>query len=491
MTTTEADGSAGVARTFPDGFLWGAASSAYQIEGAVHADGRGTSVWDTFSHTRGRVRGGDTGDIACDFYHRAEDDLEIIAALGLGAFRFSVAWPRVQPAGRGAVNQPGLDFYRRLVDGLLARDVAPTITLYHWDLPQPLEDAGGWANRDTAQRFADYAQIVAEAIGDAGGMWITINEPQVVAHQGYRIGTHAPGHTDDALAAAATHHLLLAHGLALQRLRATLPPHARVGITLDIHPVRAAEQSAEDAALITDAEQNRIFLDPVLHGRYPAAAREHLLPPPSLILEGDIKLASAPIDFLGVNYYSPHYIKLGDWAHLDRDESPMPGRPGVVACKPDHVARTSMGWLIDPGGLYDTLVTLAGETAPGCPLYVTENGCAAEDYVNPDGQVDDFERVEYIHGHLEAAWRAIQDGVPLAGYFYWSLHDNFEWAWGYQKRFGLVFVDFDTQRRIPKRSASFYGEVARTNELAPLEVVLDDRPRRGARTTADPALTRE
>jgi beta-glucosidase len=474
MTTTEANGSAGVARAFPDGFLWGAASSAYQIEGAVHADGRGASVWDTFSHTPGKVRGGDTGDIACDFYHRAEDDLDVMASLGLGAFRFSVSWPRVQPTGRGAVNQPGLDFYRSLVEGLRARNIAPTITLYHWDLPQALEDAGGWAKRDTAQRFADYAQIVAEALGDVGGMWITINEPQVVAHQGYRIGTHAPGRTDEVLAAAATHHLLLAHGLALQRLRSTLPSGARAGISLDIHPVRAVGQDAEEAAKVADAEQNRIFLDPILHGGYPERAREHLLPPASLIRDGDMDLACAPIDFLGINYYLPHYVKLADWTQLGRDETPIPGRPGVVTCQPDHVRRTSMGWLIEPDGLYDTLMTVAAEAAPGCALYVTENGCAAEDYVNPDGQVDDFERIEFIHGHLHAAWRAIQEGVPLAGYHYWSLHDNFEWAWGYQKRFGLVFVDFDTQRRIPKRSAAFYQQVARTNQLPPLDAVLID-----------------
>jgi beta-glucosidase len=473
MTTTDANGSAGVARAFPDGFLWGAASSAYQIEGAAQSDGRGPSVWDTFSHTPGKVRGGDTGDIACDFYHRSNEDLDLLEGLGVGAFRFSISWPRVQPTGRGAVNQPGLDFYRSLVDGLRSRNIEPAITLYHWDLPQALEDSGGWANRDTAERFADYAQIVAEAIGDVGGMWITVNEPQVVAHQGYRIGTHAPGHTDDALAAAATHHLLLGHGLAVARLRSAMPA-ARIGITLNIHAVRALDPEAEEAASVVDAEQNRIFLDPVLHGRYPANAREHLLPSASLIRDGDMELASTPIDFLGVNYYSPNYVKLADPEGLHGDETPIPGRPGVVMYKPKHLPRTSMGWLIEPDGLYDTLVTVASECAPGCVLYVTENGCAAEDYVTPEGVVDDFERVEYLHGHLAAAWRAIQDGVPLAGYFYWSLHDNFEWAWGYQKRFGLVFVEYDTQRRIPKRSASFYQRVAGTNELPALDLGADE-----------------
>ena len=469
MTTTDANSSAGVARAFPEGFLWGAASSAYQVEGAATADGRGPSVWDTFSHTPGKVRGGDTGDIACDFYHRSEEDLDLVESLGLGAFRFSVSWPRIQPKGYGAVNQAGVDFYRTLIEGLRARNIVPAITLYHWDLPQALEDGGGWANRDTAQRFADYAQILAEAIGDVGGLWITVNEPQVVAHQGYRIGTHAPGHCDNALAAAATHHLLLGHGLAVARLRAAMPA-ARIGVALDMHSVRAMNRDAEEVAAIADAEQNRIFLDPILHGRYPARAREHLLPPPSLIRDGDMELVSAPLDFLGVNYYSPHYVKLADPAGPRLDETPIPGSPGVVMCKPVHLPRTSQDWLIEPDGLYDTLVTVASEAAPGCTLYVTENGCAAEDYVNPEGAAEDYERIEYLHGHLGAAWRAIQDGVPLAGYFHWSLCDNFEWAWGYQKRFGLVFVEYDTQRRIPKRSASFFRQVAVTNELSSLDM---------------------
>ena len=464
MTATEAERFAAPARAFPAGFLWGAATAAYQIEGAAREDGRGTSVWDTFSHTPGRVRGGDTGDIACDFYHRFEGDLDLIAALGLNAFRFSIAWPRVQPTGRGAVNQPGLDFYRALLEGLRAREIMPAITLYHWDLPQPLEDAGGWASRDTALRFAEYAQIVAAALGDEEAMWITVNEPQVVANQGYRSGIHAPGKADDALAAAATHHLLLGHGLALARLREALPG-ARVGVSLDIHPIRALNEAAAAAAAVTDAEQNRIFLDPVLHGRYPAAARAHMLPGSELVRDGDLEAIAAPLDFLGVNYYSPHYVRLDDGTRLGAEEAEIPGRPGVILCKPERVPRTSMGWLIEPDGLYDTLHTLSAEAPPELELYVTENGCAAEDYVNPDGRVDDIERVDYLRGHLDAAWRALRDGVNLGGYFHWSLLDNFEWAWGYQKRFGLIFVEFETQRRIPKRSAEVYGEVARANEL--------------------------
>jgi beta-glucosidase len=470
MTATDADRSAPVPRAFPAGFLWGAATAAYQIEGAAREDGRGTSIWDTFSHTPGRVRGGDTGDIACDFYNRFESDLDLLAASGLNSFRFSVAWPRVQPAGRGAVNQAGLDFYRGLLDALRARELTPAITLYHWDLPQPLEDAGGWANRETAQRFAEYVQIVAGALRDEGALWITINEPQVVAAQGYRSGIHAPGVADDSIAAAVTHHLLLGHGLAVERLRAELPG-ARVGISLDIHPVRAVAEDAAAAAAVTDAEQNRIFLDPVLHGRYPAAARAYLLPPPELVHPGDMELIGAPLDFLGLNYYSPHYVRVDDGCRLGSDESEVPGRPGVIMTKPDDLPRTSMGWLVEPDGLYDALLALTVEAPPDTALYITENGCAAEDYVNQQGEVDDFERVEYLRSHLDAAWRAIRDGANLAGYFHWSLLDNFEWAWGYQKRFGLVFVDFETQRRIPKRSAGFYGRVAATNELPTLEAV--------------------
>jgi beta-glucosidase len=465
MTTAKNGEAVNDARAFPTGFLWGAATAAYQIEGAVSEDGRGASVWDTFSHTPGKVRGGDTGDIACDFYHRYEDDLDIIAALGLNAFRFSVAWSRVQPQGRGPVNQGGLDFYRALVDGLVSRDIIPAITLFHWDLPQALEDDGGWANRDTAQRFAEYARIVAEALGDAGGLWITLNEPQQVAHQGYRVGTHAPGHTEDTLAAAATHHLLLAHGLAVPVLRAALPAGVPVGISLDIHPVRAVGDDAAEAAAVTDAEENRVFFDPIVHGRYPLAARAHILPPAELIAAGDMELIGAPLDFLGINYYTPHYVKLGDWENLGRNESRAAGRPGVVDYAPDNLPRTAMGWLVEPAGLYDTLKAVDAETPAGLPLYITENGCAAEDYVNSYGRVDDFERVNYLRGHLAAVRRSIADGVPLAGYFVWSLLDNFEWAWGYQKRFGLVFVDFASQVRIVKQSGEFYREVAAANAL--------------------------
>jgi beta-glucosidase len=465
MTTT------GSGAEFPKGFAWGAATAAYQIEGAARADGRGPSVWDTFSHTPGKVRGGDTGDIACDSYRRYREDAALMASLGLTAYRFSVSWPRIQPSGRGAVNQQGLDHYRALLDELAAHGIAAAVTLYHWDLPQALQEEGGWAARDTAQRFAEYAGIVAGALGDRVARWITLNEPQVVASHGYRTGEHAPGVRDAAAAAAATHHLLLGHGLATQAVRAAAPG-AKVGITVDMHPVQVLGERGPDlveqARAITDASVNGLFTEPVLQGSYPAAARPDLVPPARLIAAGDMATIGQPLDFLGVNYYSCIYLRAGDPAELRRGEEPSRvGAPGVVEYLPEELPRTPMGWLVDPEGLYDVLMRLSKD-APGLPLLVTENGCAAEDYVNPDGEVNDVERVSYLHRHLDAAARAIRDGANLAGYFVWSLLDNFEWAWGYQKRFGIVFVDFGTQRRIPKASARFYAGVIRANAVPPL-----------------------
>ncbi|MGN6870928.1 MAG: GH1 family beta-glucosidase [Solirubrobacteraceae bacterium] len=470
MNATSGDGAPGP-RRFPPGFLWGASTSAYQIEGAVHEDGRGQSIWDTYSHTPGKIHGGDTGDIACDSYHRLDEDLSMLSELGVGGYRFSIAWARIQPTGRGAVNERGLDYYRALVAGLRERGIMPVATAYHWDLPQALEDEGGWANRETAERFAEYAQLLAHALGDHVAMWITMNEPQQAANQGYRVGTHAPGRTDYGLAAAATHHLLLGHGLALEAMRSALPGRIPVGVSLDIHPVRPANEDALGAAVVLDAEHNRIFLEPVLHGTYPVAARAELLPPAELIEAGDMRVISAPIDFLGVNYYTPYYVRSGDPDDLRLGESPLPGHPGFVNYAPPELPRTNMGWLIEPGGLYDTLLALDRE-APQLPLFITENGCAADDYITPEGDVNDLERVEYLRGHLDAAWHAIQDGVNLAGYFHWSLMDNFEWARGYQRRFGLYFVDFGSQRRLAKRSGRFYAEVARTGVLPSSEAML-------------------
>jgi beta-glucosidase len=470
LTTNGASG----ARRFPDGFLWGAGTSAYQIEGAVNEDGRGRSVWDVFSHVPGNIRGGDTGDIACDSYHRIAEDVACLADLGVGAYRFSIAWPRVLPTGRGPVNQAGLDYYRSLVDELRRHDIVPVVTVHHWDLPQALEEQGGWAVRDTAELLAQYAAVLADVLGDAVGMWTTLNEPKQVWHQGYRVGTHAPGHRDPGLAAAATHHILLAHGLALQALRAGLPATVPVGIAVDPQPFRPLGADAVAVTAQMDADHNRIFVDPILHGTYPAEAHADVLPPDALIHDGDLAAISAPLDYLGVNYYRPHYIRRGDWSDLRLGESPVPDQPGFVEYLPPERPATVMGWLVEPDGLFDLLVRLHRET-DGLPLYITENGCAADDYVNPDGEINDPERVEYIHGHLDATARAIEEGVAVSGYFHWSLLDNFEWAWGYRRRFGLYYVDYGTQRRLPKRSAAFYAGIVRSGELPPREPLVADR----------------
>jgi beta-glucosidase len=485
MNATSRDGAPGT-RRFPPGFLWGASTSAYQIEGAVHEDGRGRSIWDTFAHTPGKVHRGDTGDIACDSYHRLDEDMRLLGELGVGAYRFSVAWSRVQPAGVGEINQRGLDYYRALVEGLRHAGIVPVATAYHWELPQALEDMGGWSARDTALRFAEYAHALGEALGDQVGMWITMNEPQQAANQGYRTGTHAPGKADYALAAAATHHLLLGHGLAADALRTAVPGATPIGVTIDLHPIRPLGEDAIEAASRIDAEENRIFLEPVLHGAYPQAVGAELLPPADLIEPDDMAAISAPIDFLGLNYYCPHYVRLGDWDNLLLGESPLTGHPGVVNYLPPELPRTVMGWIIEPEGLYDALRTLDRE-APRLPIYVTENGCAAEDYVSPEGEVNDLERMEYLDGHLDAAWRAIEDGVNLSGYFHWSLMDNFEWARGYQRRFGLYFVDFGTQRRLAKRSAGFYAAVARANALPADPGIMHDRDGSRAGRLAPPA----
>ncbi|MGH3286779.1 MAG: glycoside hydrolase family 1 protein, partial [Streptosporangiaceae bacterium] len=349
---TTANGALG----FPEGFAWGSATAAYQIEGAASIDGRGPSVWDTFSHAPGNVRGGDTGDIACDAYHRYREDVALMASLGLKAYRFSISWPRVQPGGRGPANPKGLDYYRALLDELAGHGITATVTLYHWDLPQELQNDGGWAVRDTAERFAEYTAICAEALGDRVTQWITLNEPQVVANNGYRHGQHAPGLRDAAAAVAATHHLLLGHGLATQALRAR--GAAEVGITLDLHPVQVLGDSrpgdVEGARLITDAMVNGLYLEPVLQGRYPAHAPAAMLPPPALVASGDLATISQRPDFLGVNYYSPIFLRAGDPADLRRNEEPArSGVPGVVEYRPDELERTTMGWLVDADGHYE------------------------------------------------------------------------------------------------------------------------------------------
>ena len=449
---------------FPDGFLWGAATSAYQIEGAATADGRGTSIWDTFSHAPGNTTHGDTGDLAADHYRRLEGDLDLMASLGLKAYRFSVAWPRIQPEGRGEANQPGLDFYRRLVDGLQRRSIVPVLTLYHWDLPQALQDAGGWPNRDTALRFAEYAGLVFDALGDGVPLWITINEPWVAAWLGHATGDHAPGVRDARQALAAAHHLLLGHALAVQGFRARALPASQIGIALSLSSIRAASPAAADqhAARLLDGNQNRWFLDALLRGAYPADMLEYYggAVDLSFVRDGDLAAIARPVDFMGVNYYMRHTVSAGlvDWTASVVELA-------IGARVPSGVATTAMGWGIEPDGLNEVLVRLERDY-PRVPLYVTENGAAFDDYVDPEGGVDDDERIVFLDGHLRAAHAALRAGVDLRGYFAWSLLDNFEWALGYSKRFGLVYVDYGTQARIPKKSAAWYASVMRANALA-------------------------
>ncbi|MFF5566972.1 GH1 family beta-glucosidase [Streptomyces sp. NPDC012623] len=460
--------------TFPAGFLWGTATAAYQIEGAAREDGRTPSIWDVYSHTPGRVRNGDTGDIATDHYHRWPEDIEIMSGLGVGAYRFSVSWPRVQPTGNGPASVKGLDFYRRLVDGLLEKGIQPVATLYHWDLPQELEDAGGWPERDTAYRFAEYAGLVADALGDRVATWTTLNEPWCSAFLGYASGVHAPGRTDAADSLRAAHHLNLGHGLAVTALRERLPAEAQVSVTLNLHHVRPLTPSERDADAVRriDGTANRIFTGPMLDGAYPADLMEDTASVTdwSFVRDGDLALIHQPLDFLGVNYYSPTLVSHhegpavhGSDGHGASEHSPWPGA--------DHVAfhqtpgsRTAMGWTIDPSGLYELLTRVQREH-PGLPLMITENGAAFDDYAGPDGEVRDPERIAYLRDHLAAVHRAIEAGADIRGYFLWSLLDNFEWAYGYGRRFGMVYVDYASQRRTPKASAHWYAELARTGTL--------------------------
>ena len=446
-------------RRFPKGFVWGAATAAYQVEGSTTVDGRGPSIWDTFAHTPGKVLAGDTGDVAADHYRRYPSDIALMSALGLSAYRFSVSWPRILPGGR--LNPAGLDFYERLVDGLLAEEITPVLTLYHWDLPQELEDAGGWAHRDTASRFADFAAVVAARLGDRVPLWTTLNEPWCSAFLGYASGVHAPGHTDPALALRACHHLLLAHGLGTAALRAALPEDGQVSITLNLCAVRPASPGAGDAVRRIDGLANRLFLDPLLRGAYPADVQEdtRAVTDWGFVLPGDEKIIAAPIDVLGVNYYTPTVVDAGA---APPGPSPWPGASDVVFVRRPGPA-TAMGWTIDATGLRAVLNRLHGDYA-GVPLMITENGAAFDDRV-ADGGVRDAERIAYLRDHLAVVHEAIESGVDLRGYFVWSLLDNFEWSFGYSKRFGIVHVDYETQRRVWKDSAFWYREVISANGI--------------------------
>ncbi|MEV4945325.1 GH1 family beta-glucosidase [Streptomyces sp. NPDC053755] len=443
---------------FPAGFRWGSATAAYQIEGAAAEDGRTPSIWDTFSKAPGKVRNGDTGDIAADHYHRVREDVALMKEVGITDYRFSLSWPRIQPTGSGPAAQKGLDFYRSLVDELLDAGIRPVATLYHWDLPQELEDAGGWPERATAERFAEYASLAAEALGDRVPTWTTLNEPWCAAFLGYGSGVHAPGRTDEAASLRAAHHLNLAHGLAVQALREALPASSEVSLTLNLHVIRALSDTPEDRDAVRriDAVGNRVFLDPVFHGRLPedlVADTAHLTDW-SFVQDGDLKTISTPIDSLGVNYYSPSVVAAG----TSETPSPWPGASERVRFLPAPGPRTAMDWPVDADGLYEVLVRLRDEL-PGVPLLITENGAAYDDYADPEGEVHDPERVAYLDAHLAATHRAIADGADVRGYFLWSLLDNFEWAYGYGKRFGIVYVDFASQRRTPKDSARWYAQV--------------------------------
>ncbi|MFE7114516.1 GH1 family beta-glucosidase [Streptomyces sp. NPDC057654] len=462
--------------SFPDGFLWGAATAAYQVEGAAREDGRAPSIWDTFSRVPGKVRGGDTGDVAVDHYHRWRDDVRLMADLDLNAYRFSVSWPRVQPTGRGPAARRGLDFYSALVDELLAHGIRPMLTLYHWDLPQDLETAGGWPERETARRFADYAHLVARALGDRVELWTTLNEPWCSAFLGYGAGVHAPGRTDQVAALRAAHHLNLAHGLGAEALRAAFPAHAQLSVALNPSAVRARSQSAEDldAQRRVDALSTRVFTGPMLHGAYPEdlIADTAGLTDWSFVRDGDTAVIKHPLDGLGVNYYTPSVVSAATDNHAPRADghgsgeyNPWPGADDVAFHQPPG-ARTAMDWSVDPSGLYDLLMRFSRE-APGLPLMVTENGAAYDDEPDPEGAVHDPDRIAYLHGHLNAVHRAIGDGADVRGYFLWSLMDNFEWSYGYSKRFGAVHVDYATQTRTPKSSAHWYARLARTSQLLP------------------------
>jgi beta-glucosidase len=433
----------------PDGFVWGAATAAYQIEGAATEDGRGESVWDRFCATPGKVRNGDTGAIACDFYHRYPEDIELMRELGLDAFRFSIAWPRILPEGRGRVNQAGLDFYDRLVDALLAAGITPFPTLFHWDTPQALEDAGGWPARATAEAFVEYVEVVADRLGDRITRWVTHNEPWVVAWIGHAWGEHAPGRTSESDAIAAAHHLLLSHGWATEALRRAAPD-AEVGIVLNLEHVDAASDSPADldAAREMDGMANRWLLDPLFRGAYPT---DMSYEPP--VQDGDLATISTPIDFLGVNNYFRFVVQASENG----------GGPHVV--KDPDAPMTDMGWEVHPESLHKLLVRVARDYSPRA-MYVTENGAAFGDVRVHDGLVHDPERTAFLERHIDAVLRAAADGAPMRGYFAWSFLDNFEWSLGYAKRFGIVYVDYPTLERVPKDSFYWYRDLIASRKPA-------------------------
>ena len=456
--------------TLPEGFVLGAATAAYQIEGAASEDGRGPSIWDTFSHTSGRTRDGDTGDVAADFYHRVDADLDLVQALHLDAYRFSIAWPRVVPAGVGETNAAGLDFYDRVVDGLLARGVDPVVTLYHWDLPQALQDRGGWTSRETSEAFAEYAAVVGARLGDRVRMWTTLNEPFCSAYVGHAEGRHAPGHVSELEALRAVHHLNLAHGLGTAALRSVVTRReASFSVTHNLASLYPADpESAEDRDAVRQIEalHNRAFTEPQLRGRLPedlVADTRHITDW-SFVLPGDLELIHQPLDVLGINYYTTGVVGRGP--ERSSEGTVYPGATRVRFVEQEGPL-TEMGWHLAPRGLRD-LLAWAHERYPELDLMVTENGAAFPDeVVVEDGgkRVHDEQRVDYLRDHLTEALRAVEEGIPLTGYFVWSLMDNFEWAHGYSKRFGITYVDYPTQERILKDSGRWVADLAAARAL--------------------------
>lgn len=457
-------------KKFPDNFVWGAATASYQIEGAWNEDGKGESIWDRFSHTPGKVMNGDTGDIACDHYHRFIEDIQILKEIGVNAYRFSISWPRILPTGRNTINQKGLDFYNRIVDACLIAGIDPFVTLYHWDLPQALQDEGGWANRSTAEAFADYTEIVCHSLGDRVKNWITHNEPSVATINGHVLGSHAPGISNKRLALQVSHHLLLSHGWAVPVIRQNCL-NANVGIAINNNRVLPASPSKADyeAFRRSDGLWSRWFLDPLYGRHYPAdlvadAISEGILPEEGLffVKDGDMEVISTQTDFLGLNYYT----RMLSRSEEIPEEENLP--PTVIQASKENGNWMDMGWEVYPQGLFDVLSWLYYEYRVP-KIYITENGCSFSDGPDKNGKIHDQRRIDYLSSHFEAAKEAIEVGVPLGGYFVWSLMDNFEWGLGYSQRFGLVWVDFNTQQRIMKDSAFWFQEVIRSNKLSPNE----------------------
>lgn len=445
---------------FPNDFEWGAATASYQIEGAAHADGRSNSIWDVFSRTPGKILNGDTGDMACDHYHRWKEDVALMKEIGLKAYRFSIAWPRILPDGRGKINKAGIDFYSRLIDELLKSNIHPLVTLFHWDLPASLLD--GWLNRATSDAFVEYVGVVVHAFGDRVKDWITLNEPFCSSYLSYNAGVHAPGLRDTSKALIAVHHLLLAHGKAVPVIRENCP-NAKVGIVLNLSPFHPASQTEADrsAARHLDGELNRMFLDPLFGRNYPADMVADYIKmdalktsKPEFIREDDMAKIAVPTDFLGINYYFPTTVRGNEGPVVD------PSRFARIPAPKEK--QTAMGWEVNPDGFHEIVMRIHREYKPA-KILITENGASYPDRPDAGGEVHDVNRIEYLRGHIGAIGRAIRDGAPVEGYYVWSLLDNFEWSFGYSQRFGIVYVDYSTQKRYPKDSAFWYQKVIESN----------------------------